>query len=137
MKEEEKDVVSLDHIHKTIETAHKTMGVHTGQRATWKKVARTAVGVPFECVQIFVKNCTICARGQGQRRASKRKRGSAIQEEKPFDRVQADVVHMGRDSTRGYGYRLDIIDHFSKFVAIYPLYRVTAREVAQKLKMAL
>ena len=71
----------------------------------------------YEDVQDYVKSCTSCQ----------------FKTSNPFELVCSDMMVQLPETSAGYKNILLIIDHFSKWIEIYPMRSQTAEETVEQL----
>ena len=86
----------------------------------------------YEDVQDFVKSCTNCQLVKPPT-AYNHAELISIKSNKPFELVCSDMMVQLPETSAGYKNILIIIDHFSKWIEIYPMRSQTAEETVEHL----
>jgi hypothetical protein len=110
---------------------HKSLG-DVGRDRTHKQCAKEYANVTVEAVQLFLKHCFECIR-------KRRRNTTNIPVTKPIrssdylSRYQIDLIDLQAYPDGEYKFILNVQDHFTKFVHLFPLKQKTAATVAWHL----
>jgi len=108
------------------------LAAHKGYRATLALVRRSFwFPKAAQKVKYFVKTCVKCQLSKGYPVKSTPLRGIETQE--PGELLHLDLIGPLPKSKEGHTYVLVILDNFSRFVVLRPLYQKTAAEVTVAL----
>ena len=106
---------------------------HLGERKTVAKAKQYFYWPTLlKDVRHFVKSCKLCQQYKGHGAITHHFRDLPPAEDNG-QRVAIDLIDL-YGSRAGYRYCLTVIDHFSRFLRIYPLRTKTTRAVAQEFK---
>jgi len=106
-------------------------GAHLGRKKTCNKVIERMYrpGLKNEVIEI-VKTCDVCQKIK--RNFSKRLAEMLILTPvKPNQIITTDIGGPLKETERGNKYFIVIIDHFTKYIKIYPMKRIQAEDVAE------
>ena len=122
-------VIAAEH-QPLLDQHHRKGGAHVGAQATLDSLKESGHYWPnlaADC-EWWVRMCKVC---QAVRTPMLPKQSvkSLITIMEPFSRVQLDVWHPGVKSDRGFSYVLVCVDVFSLAVKLYPLKRLTVKEM--------
>ena len=117
----------LFHYHNTV------MAGHLGTKKTKQKLAQTCYWYNHkEDINLYVKQCDVCAADKGPSKKSRAPMGS-LKTGAPWDVVAMDYLGPLPITPRGNRYILVLTDHFSRYVEVIPVPDQTAETCAAKL----
>jgi hypothetical protein len=116
-----------------LEKAHKcpTSG-HLGKDKTWEKL-RSRCYWPGQCkdVEEFVQNCPDCQLIKPPNHYNVAEL-IPLRPSRPFELTTTDIMGPLPTTPEGYKYMLAVCDHFTKWIELFPLKTLTAKELAEK-----
>ena len=112
------------------EELHEKMGHLTGERVV--QLAKERFYWPFlaEDVEHYVSNVCQCLKRKKPNREQRAPLVN-IQSSEPFELVSIDYLKL--DKSKGYEYLLVVVDHFTRFVQVYPTKTNGGRAAADKI----
>ena len=111
------------------------LGVHLGVTKTWNKIKREFYWPDmYKIVKDYVAQCEVCLRSKP---AATTKVGlhSAEIQQRPMQRLFVDFMGPMVRTKKGNQVILSIVDGFSKFVWMFPLGRISAQLVVDRLSL--
>lgn len=84
-------------------------------------------------VEIFVKTCSFCMEFRSPHRVASVPIMRNFIPTRPFEMVSMDFVGVLPETNKGHTYILTMVDHFSKYLVIYPMKSQSAKDTADKL----
>ena len=124
-------VVPTDLIPHALQMSHDiTLSAHQGYAKTYKRAISKFFWLNMvKDVNHYVKTCLPCQKRKNQ--------GNVVAEMGDFDEISRPLQRVGVDlcelnvSHEGHRYVLTVVDHFTRFVAAYPLKRKNTEEVTR------
>ncbi|KAI5152558.1 hypothetical protein ENBRE01_2919, partial [Enteropsectra breve] len=106
---------------------------HHGILVTYEHIKNNYVGITRKMVAEYVQRCESCQRHQPLKRTAAI---CPIISKFPWERIQIDCIdlRMHAEENDGYGWILNVIDVYSKFMFAFAMKRKEAAEVRQCLK---
>ncbi|OMJ11143.1 SCAN domain-containing protein 3 [Smittium culicis] len=124
------NVIGKEDFFESIKGVHYGLG-HPGAEKTWKSLSSSIYGPTQEIIRAFVQCCPKCKKINS---IKKNKHIVPITSEKPFERVEIDLIDMRSSPSGNFRYIFHAVDHFSHFNWISPLKTKSAPEVLNNLK---
>lgn len=106
-----------------------TLGGHNSGCKTFTKLSRVATwsGVRGDCLK-YAKSCTACQKAK-PRGGKPPRLLQSVKSQYPWQIAACDVMGPFPRSPRGNQYLLVVTDHFSKWVELFPLRKLTSQKV--------
>jgi len=115
-----------------IEQIHSSVyNAHLGRKKTMEKIIQRMYR-PFlkEDIIKIVKSCDMCQKIKAQQ-SKNLAQLLYLTPMKPNQLITTDIAGPLKETARGNKYFIVIIDHFTKFIQVYPLRRIQAEDVAE------
>jgi len=123
-----------EELNQVLESLH--LPDHKGVKAMYMNCQILYAGFKRERINEYVRRCEICRRHRPMTRVSSI---TPIVAEHPWERIQIDCVDMRNysDHNDGYGWILNIIDIYSKYLYSFPMKSKTAVEVKEAVEQVI
>lgn len=110
-------------------------GGHFGVYKTYNKIMQNYYWPQMKCdVTKFVRRCTTCAKVKPEQKRPAGLMGTRPEITRPWQLISSDLFGPLPRTASGYEYILVVSDYFSKFPLLFPLKRVSAANVIQKIE---
>ncbi len=106
---------------------------HIGMTAMYKKFKETYIGFKRTKIYEYVSKCIVCQQHTPLKRSQAIK---PILSSYSWERVEIDCVDLRKyqEENDGYGWLLNVLDTYSKFMFIFPMKTKSAQEVVKNIR---